>query len=144
MPDCVRNLVVTRIWFPAALLMLVAGCGKTDQPEIGEVQGTVTLDGKPLDGAIVYFSPEGGGRVSQAMTNAEGKYELVYIGKTMGAKVGRHKVRITTAYEVTDDKTGQSVNKPEVVPARYRSESTELAVEVKAGDNTHDFKLDAK
>jgi hypothetical protein len=125
----------------AALLL---GCQFSDRPEIGEVEGTVYLDGEPLDGAIVYFSPEGGGRVSQAMTDAQGHYDLVYIGKDLGAKTGTHKVRITTAYEITDEKTGKPVYKPERVPSRYHSEQTELTAEVEGSDNTIDFQLLSK
>jgi hypothetical protein len=132
------------LFLSISIALAVVGCRRSDQPELGEVTGTVTLGGVPLAGAIVYFSPENRGRVSQAMTDASGKFELVYIGNTMGAKVGNHKVHFTTAYETTDEKTGQLVNRPEVVPSRYRGEATQLTAEVKPGDNTLTFNLDAK
>lgn len=125
----------------SAALVTTIGCGYSDRPEIGEVRGTVTLDDEPLEGAIVYFSPEGGGRVSQAMTDAQGAYELVYIGKDLGAKTGKHLVRITTAYESADPNTGETVYNRERVPSRYNSEQTELSAEVEPGENTIDFPL---
>lgn len=131
--------------FPLALLVLTAiGCRNSDQPELGEVKGTVYFDGQPVDGAIVYFSPEGGGRVSQAMTDSNGVYELVYKGQTMGAKTGEHQVRITTAYEMMNPKTGEPILRKELIPKRYNDETTELRARVEGGENTIDFKLASK
>ena len=86
--------------------VLVSGCGpKSDMPEVAPVKGKVTLDGKPMVMARIYFTPEGGGQSSEAVTNASGEYELVYKRDIMGAKIGKHTVRITTYEEpeVTDD-----------------------------------------
>lgn len=117
------------------LLLVPLGCGgKTDQPPLGTVTGTVFLDGKPLEGAIVYYSPQAGGRMSEALSDAKGNYELIYIGNTRGAKTGTHAVRVTTAYE----------DKKELVPSRYNGEKTELTVEVKPGHNTLDIQLESK
>lgn len=123
------------------LFLAVTGCGSSDRPPLGKVRGTITMDGQPLEGAIVYFSPEGGGRVSQDMTDAKGEYDLVYIGNTAGAKTGLHKVRITTAYEGFDEKTGKSVVNKERVPKRYNSNETELSFEVEPGQNKIDIPL---
>ena len=102
--------------------------------------GKVTLDGKPLDGATVFFSPEGGGRTSAARTDTEGRYTLTYIGTEMGAKVGQHTVRLTTSEEVTNPKTGRSMHTPEKVPRQY-NEKSELKREVAEGANTIDLEL---
>ena len=124
-----------------AILFLAVGCQKTDQPPLGKVHGVVTLDGHPLPNAIVYFSPDGGGRVSQDMTDSKGEFDLVYIGSTLGAKTGPHSVRITTAYDGFDEATGQTVERPEVVPKRYNGTQTELKADVKPGRNTINFDL---
>ncbi len=124
-----------------AILLLATGCQKTDQPPLGTVHGVVTLDGQPLPNAIVYFSPDGGGRVSQDMTDANGEFDLVYIGSTLGAKTGPHSVRITTAYDGFDEASGQTVERPELVPKRYNGTQTELKAEVKPGRNTINFDL---
>ena len=122
--------------------VLVSGCGpRSDLPEVAPVKGKVTLDGKPMVLARIYFSPEGGGQSSEAVTNASGEYELVYKRDIMGAKIGKHTVRITTyeAPEVTDD--GKVVGgKPELVPSQYNANST-LQKEVVAGENVFDFPL---
>ena len=128
----------------AGLLLIPVGCSKTDRPPIGTVTGMVYLDGQPLDGAIVFFSPDDRGRVSECMTKKDGSYDLVYIGKTHGAKVGKHHVSITTAYEGVDTETGKTIVKKEVVPRKYNGGSSELVVDVKPGRNVHDFKLESK
>ena len=108
-----------------AIGLAVSGCSTSDQPPLGTVRGKVTLDGQPLAGAIVVFSPVAEGRQSFAETSAEGEYELIYFRDTRGAIVGRHTVRITTANEESPD---------ERVPARYNAETT-LTFDVKPGRN---------
>lgn len=126
------------------------GCGSNgDQPELGTVNGTVTLDGQPLVGVAVVFQPDNG-RPSRGMTDAEGKYELTYIRQTKGAKVGPHRVEVAPneegGVEETESNAGEGPaagtkpsSKPSV-PARYNSKS-ELKVEVKSGANKIDFEL---
>lgn len=126
----------------ATAMLLSAGCSsKSDQPALGVVRGTVTIDGKPLEGAIISFSPTKGGRVSQDKTDAKGAFNLIYIGSTRGAKTGEHSVRISTACEGVDPATGQMVEHEERVPKRYNSTDTVLAADVKPGKNTVDFEL---
>ena len=67
---------------------LIAGCGRSDLPELGTVSGTVSLDGKPLADAIVNFTPEQGGRPSTGQTDTTGHYTLVYVADAEGAVVG--------------------------------------------------------
>ena len=76
----------------AALSFVIAlsGCGGSGGggPKTERVSGIVTLQGKPLDGATVYFMTDkfsGFGK-----TNADGKYELV-----QGAVAGQNKVYIS-------------------------------------------------
>lgn len=139
------------------LFLCQVGCGpQGDQPELGEVTGTITLDGTPLAGVAVVFQPDNG-RPSRGMTDAEGKYELTYIRQTKGAKVGPHRVEVAPSEEgeseeseeetESGDEEGQNAaSKPKsgkrAVPARYNTKS-ELKVEVKSGKNTFDFALES-
>jgi hypothetical protein len=107
---------------------LAAGCGV----RYSSVTGRVTFDGKPLQGATVGFYPAQG-RGSHGLTDADGRYELVYTNTKAGVPPGRCVVRITTA----------DVNTPEKLPARYH-EKTELAEDVQPGGNVFDFALKAK
>jgi hypothetical protein len=130
-----------------------AGCGApSDQPELGQVTGTVTLDGKPLSGIAVVFQPDSG-RPARGMTDAEGKYELTYIRQTKGTKVGPNRVEIApsedgaaeeseNADEESKPATKRSKSTKPTIPARYNVRS-ELKADVKAGKNTFDFQLES-
>jgi hypothetical protein len=52
-------------------ILALAGCGGPV-----EVQGKVTMNGKPLPGATVVFIPEGGGPEAGAQTDEEGNFSL--------------------------------------------------------------------
>lgn len=135
----------------AAALFVVPGCGGvSDQPELGQVTGSVTLNGKPLSGVAVVFQPESG-RPARGMTDANGKYELTYIRQTKGTKVGPNRVEIAPSEDgeaaETENEGSEStpVAKPSksgkpTIPSRYNTQS-ELKAEVKAGKNTFDFEL---
>jgi hypothetical protein len=110
----------------------LSGCGNGDRPPFGAVRGRITLDGKPLARAHVGFVPMNGGRGSSGVTDATGNYELKYIRDVMGAKIGTHRVSISTAHD--------RARKTETVPARYNVKST-LQKQVVAGDNVIDFDL---
>ena len=97
------------------------------------MSGIVTFDGKPLAKArLTSFEPVEGGRASVGETDANGRYELTYIRKDKGAKVGSHCIRITAANSDED--------KAEVVPPQYNRQTT-LRAEVKPGTNECNFSL---
>lgn len=109
----------------------MCGCGGSgDRPELIPVEGLVTLDEQPLAGATVVFRPESG-KASRGVTDAEGRYELIYLRDIKGAKPGKHAVRITTASEESPD---------ERLPERY-NRKTELTAQVDADTGSVDFAL---
>src|SRR5271157_3972435 len=93
-----------------ACLTSIGGCNGGDRPELGTVQGRVSLNGGPLGRAMISFQPMDGGRQSCCVTNREGAYELVYLRNIRGAKVGNHRVTISTAIGDGSDQ------KEEIVP----------------------------
>lgn len=122
----------------ACLLCCAAGCGRSG-PEIAPVTGVVTLDGKPVAGKQVSFSPKDftpntqSGRSSTGITDEEGRYELYYTAQKKGALITKHEVTINTpewAYPPS----------PENIPKKYRIE-TILTAEVKDARNVIDFEL---
>jgi hypothetical protein len=116
----------------AILLMLFLGCSRGNQPELGNVHGRVTIDGKPLSGVVVSFQPIQGGRQSSGETDDQGGYELIYLRDIQGAKVGKHRVAVGSSDLVTPPKKR--------LPARYNAKTT-LEAEVRPGDNEIDFPL---
>jgi hypothetical protein len=151
-----RNASVA-IGFLTATFLGLSGCGgPSDQPELGQVKGTVTLDGKPLSGMAVVFQPDNG-RSAHGRTDAEGKYELTYIRDVKGTKIGHNRVEIgpseaeeeeEDAPEMEGDDAPPPVQQPArtgkpKIPARYNTRS-ELEADVKPGENTFDFKLTSK
>ena len=148
----VSNRFQCMLMFVGISILSQWGCGGSgDQPELGQVTGTITLDGKPLGGIAVVFQPENG-RPARGMTDAEGKYELTYIRQTKGAKIGPNRVEIAPSEdgeaaesENTEDENKSAPKRSKsgkpTIPARYNVRS-ELKVDVKAGNNTFDFKLE--
>jgi len=118
----------------SAMALGCLGCSsKGDRPELGRVQGTVTLDGKPLVGVTVGFFPQSG-RPATATTDTAGKYDLIYTYGVNGAKLGPHTVSFTWP-------EGEKGTAP--IPPKY-GEKSQLKVEVKPGKNTFDFDLKSK
>ena len=132
-------------------VLFFSGCGPaSDRPELGLVTGTVTLNGEPLSDVVVVFKPDYG-RPARGKTDTDGKYELTYIGRTRGCKVGHNRVEIAPTEEGEEDSEDASNTEnvgpaarpqrgPAAVPARYNSKS-ELEAEVQPGSNTFDFAL---
>ena len=119
--------------FICAGLALLAGCGGGDRPELGEVTGLVTLDGTPLAAVNILFTPDKG-RPAGAVTDAEGRYELIYLNGVSGCKVG--------PCHVTFEWPPEAVN-PRPIPAKYTG-ADGYTVDVKAGGNKFDFPMESK
>lgn len=135
------------------MLLCLTGCGgSSDQPDLGQVHGTITFDGKPLGGVVVVFQPDSG-RPARGRTDADGNYELTYIRQTLGTKVGHNRVEVAPSEEEDDSADAEAdtetssnkrpgkfkSGKPKI-PARYNIKS-ELEADVQPGDNTFDFEL---
>jgi hypothetical protein len=81
------------LWFRASLLcalVTLAGCGKGSSSDVKteQVEGVVTLDGKPVPGATVTFSPvdENQGAPATGVTDDSGRYALTTIA---GGRTGK-------------------------------------------------------
>lgn len=134
------------------------GCG-AQGPSLAPVSGKVTMDGQPLSGVIVTFTPVDGGVSSSGLTDQAGVYQLSCpLGS--GALVGKHRVYVRSqppgsamSGEVPseDDPTYKpdpyasvaAKSFEEKIPARYNTKS-ELVREVKPGKNVIDLELTSK
>lgn len=124
--------------YSAALACLwMTGCGgvHTDYSELDlrEISGTVTLDGDPVEGAVVVFQAEDKS-FSSGVTDDSGYYELMFNSEQSGVLDGPKIVRIGTslgAEDVEADEAGTDGGDGEAtadssgerVPACYNGES---------------------
>ncbi|MEM7557861.1 MAG: hypothetical protein AAF394_01935, partial [Planctomycetota bacterium] len=75
--------------------VLLAGCGGTDGPPRAAVEGTVTLDGKPLATGMVRFVPKDGTPGQKVSVSIEaGKFS---VSAEHGPAVGKHRVEIESS-----------------------------------------------
>lgn len=131
-----------QFFFVVALLVSLTGCfgGGEKLPELTNVTGTVTLDGKPLEKARVAFEPKeanekGRGRTSIAYTDAAGKFVLKYNQDVNGAMLGKFSVSISKL-SGTEEVPGD-----EMIPAKYNEKTTLEANVTSEGPNEFVFEL---
>lgn len=85
--------------YPCVVLACVTlctlfGCTADNGVPMYAVQGTVTLKGKPVEGAIVAFTPESGGLPASGTTDASGVYKLTTKVSGDGAAQGRYLISV--------------------------------------------------
>lgn len=141
------------------LLLVAGGCGSgnTTIP----VEGVVTLDGQPLEGAAVNFVPDPKGRPAHGETDAAGKFQLSTFAPGDGAIPGVHKVGVSKiekpvgAPGLTPDGKPQLSGPPTglgpppmpkaLVPAKYLNPSTSgITVTVEKGMEAVKIELTSK
>jgi hypothetical protein len=127
----------------AAAACLGLGCGAGDGPQLGNVTGTITMNGAPVPGLNVTFVPEAKGSPSYGGTDENGVYRLMFNRQRTGAEVGKHNVVIENREPETDDSGNRILSGVVVtVPQKYSQPGT-LSTEVRPGQNKLDFALDA-
>lgn len=129
------------------LIVALVGCG--GGVKVVPVEGTVKLDGKPLDKIMVEFWPESEGQRSFAETDSEGHFVLMTDdGKREGATVGTHRVILKDVAVLGDKFMGraaENVNmsegrKPRISSKFGTPETSKLTVTVEAsGENKFDL-----
>jgi hypothetical protein len=98
MPAIVRRPPdVPYVFVLAALAAgLLSGCGRS--VTLGEVDGTVRLDGQPAGQVLVVFIPDDPQQPqSTGVTDAEGRFKLRCNNARSGAVVGPHRVTLLDA-----------------------------------------------
>lgn len=96
------------------ILLGLGGCGDSIKTfPCAETSGVVLCEGKPVQGAQVYFSPKMTGKSAEvgkpafAFTDESGRFVLSTYGSGDGAVVGPHIVRVTTSNEFPCDCIGE-------------------------------------
>jgi hypothetical protein len=140
---------------------LAAGCGNSGAP-LGEVEGTVSLGGRPLANVVVEFIPDAEqgttGPRSSAVTDAQGFFVLQCEDQRPGAVVGHHRVVVRatgrSAAQVQRDprrdREHEPASNPDApkdgprLPREYRSAaSTPLRKEVEPGKQRIELTLNS-
>ena len=108
-------------------------------PNLADVRGVITLDGKPLPNAFVLYLPVEEGATSFGKTDANGYYRMRFSDtESGGAFIGVNAVSIGTG-DVKADNRGSI---PEIVPNFYNTQTT-LVADVQPGRNTFNFDLES-
>jgi hypothetical protein len=130
MPACTRIATAGCL---AAVLLTLAGCGSR-RLAYAEVEGKVTLGGKPLPGVKVTFYPDSEEAeqlpYSTGTTDPSGAYVLTLKDGKQGALVGKNKVVVN--WPVPERRGGPPPAPP--IPLQYTVfDQTPLVFEVKEG-----------
>ncbi|MDR1383197.1 MAG: carboxypeptidase-like regulatory domain-containing protein [Planctomycetaceae bacterium] len=142
--------------FSAASLLY--GCApKAKLSGLAPVQGVVTRDGVPVNGASVSFSPASGGsnmRAASGQTDAQGQFVLTTLSPQDGATPGEFIVTVVKfekygrpPTKVIDKETGEDMTPPHpeknILPSKYESrESSDIKVTIPAsGDKNVKIEL---
>ncbi len=154
------------------LVVLSFGCASEVGIPTYPVTGTVTQKGKPVEGAIVAFTPREVGSSASGVTDASGVYTLTTRSSGDGAAVGKYMITIskydkkppakappvsnkeTDPSDITNEypdgynemqaaEIAAAVSK-NLLPAKYSQTATSnLEAEVKStGNNKFDFTVD--
>lgn len=130
-----------------ALLAAFSGCGGRDANR-SAIRGDVTLDGKPIEQGSILFIPVDGAKGAATGGQIEkGRYQIT---SHNGAALGRNRVEVHAVYKTGRmiarglGATGKMIEEQrEGVATRFNSESM-LTIEIKPGDNVHNFEVTSK
>jgi len=170
MANSARRQIMSIVVVTSCLIAVagLSGCTKQpSRPKTYQVHGTVTFNGKPVEGATVTFVSKEGAtgepkpQAATAITDSNGRYAIGTFATGDGAIPGEYLVKVTK-YRTTQQQ--QSVgNDPESqmqaylqyqqgkqqqagpqneLPAKYENEKTSgLFITVQPNDNTFDIDL---
>ncbi len=143
----------------------LSGCAqdiRREGPELAKVTGSVSLDGEPVEGAHVRFSPETKGPAAFAVSDSRGHFELRTFDPGDGAVPGKYGISITKdvteggkefASEAEMEAYTQEHGKAELqrttvsaLPEKYASkQSSGLTAEISLATKNHfDLELTSK
>ena len=127
--------------FTLMLVLTVLGCGESGPP-MGDVEGTVTIDGAPAAMGSVTFTPTDGVRPSGAGDIKDGKYALK-------VAVGPCKVQLRVLKKVGEKKAYNTPESPlvpiydDALGAEFHDKST-LTFDVAAGKATKNWETKSR
>ena len=119
------------------LLALACGCGPHSSIPLGNVSGTVTYKGKPLDHGKVIFTPEAGGSGVPAVgaIKPDGSFEMQLASGKRGAPLGKFIVTVRSYEKRPEEHAHDMYFTPKSsIPKKYTDNAqSEFRFEVKVG-----------
>jgi hypothetical protein len=140
--------------FGFLFILALSGCGGDAFPTVSTT-GTVTCNGKPVEGALVYFEPIRGqsgtqgnaivGKQGFSWTDSEGKFAISTYdpGGEDGAVVGKHRVRVGKGKSNCDCETNDEKDLMEVDVIAEGENTFELVLPKKAARQRNERDGDA-
>jgi hypothetical protein len=119
-------------------LTIFVGCGGGGPG--ATVEGSVTLDGQPVQNGTISFVPADGKTASAGGKIADGKYSVAVPPGPKRVEIAASKVVGQRPAYAGDPNSPMIDITESIIPPRYNAQS-ELTFEVKAGDNQKDFAL---
>jgi hypothetical protein len=144
---------MTRILFPLALGVALAGCSseekKPDRPKTVNASGVVSQKGHPLSVVLVMCQPESGGVACSAISDEKGKFSLMSFNPDPGAVPGKYKVAVLStqqpqehAEDVLLERNIKPKQQTPPLPVKYsKFETSGLTIEIPA-EGTVELKVD--
>jgi len=144
------NRTTMGLYTAIVLLLTMAPAGCRHHAAVAEVEGTVRIEGRPLENVLVVFLPDpsGGttGPASKGVTDAAGRYRLRCEDQRDGAVIGCHRIVLEdlAVYTAPRDEGAATASAGGVsrVPRTYRSAAeTPLRAEISPSGGTHDIDI---
>ena len=112
-----------------ALLLASSGCGPSvyKPKTFTDVTGKVLVNGKPLELAMVHFTPEGNkGEAGTARTDATGTFVATTVRGDKGLPDGKYRVTVSKfkgmAAKMEPDPSGVAFGGKQLIPPQYSRE----------------------
>lgn len=129
--------------------LMISGCGGGvgDAPKTVPARGTVTYKGTPMAKISVAFIPaEGVGQIAEAITDAEGNFELQTREPRDGAMPGNYKVAMNYVPDTIADMPGFTDGKksePSTIPVKYSdADKSNITATVDKDESKNEFKFE--
>jgi len=144
--NCARNgFALPAILSVCLLLVTATGCGTGRDTAAATASGVVTIEGEPLSGGTVAFSPVGRGSSAFGRISSDGTYTVETDAQTLGLATGDYQVAIYYEPEESEDAQGNTVVAANPVAKRYGDfDRSGLTVTAKEGHNEFNFDLQPK
>jgi len=130
----------------AGLCLVAIGCGESGAPGRAQAQGTITLDGRPLEKGTVFFVDASG--LPAGVGNIQGgSFEISENAGTKGVLPGDYRVKVES-WKVEPGTlldNGSFAKGESAIAKKYNDAGASgLKAEVKPGSNSFEFEVTSK